>query len=77
MIHSIREAFNDLLVDNHWMDDETRAVAKEKADAMNERIGYPQMITDTEALVKEYAEVFTSKSFYLLTINNNKADLLH
>lgn len=57
MIHTIREAFNELLAENHWMDDETRAVAKEKADAMNECIGYPQMITNSEELVKEYAAV--------------------
>lgn len=54
MIHTIREAFNELLAENHWMDDETRAVAKEKADAMNERIGYPQLVTDPEELNKEY-----------------------
>lgn len=54
MIHTIREAFNELLAENHWMDDETRAVAKEKADAMNERIGYPQLITNEEELIKEY-----------------------
>lgn len=60
MIHTIREAFNDLLADNHWMDDETRGVAKQKADAMNERIGYPQEIVDTRELVKEYASVCSS-----------------
>lgn len=57
MIHTIREAFNELLAENHWMDDETRAVAKEKADAINERIGYPKLITDKEELTKEYASV--------------------
>lgn len=57
MIHRIREAFNELLADIHWMDDETRAVAKEKADAMNERIGYPEILTDDEELEKEYANV--------------------
>lgn len=57
MIHTIREAFNELLAENHWMDEETRAVAKEKADAMNERIGYPQMITNPKELVKEYEGV--------------------
>lgn len=57
MIHTIREAFNELLADNDWMDDETRAVAKEKADAMNERIGYPQLITDEKELVNEYTNV--------------------
>lgn len=46
MIHSIREAFNELLDENVWMDDETRAVAKEKANSMNERIGYPEILTN-------------------------------
>lgn len=57
MIHTIREAFNDLLAENHWMDDETRAVAKEKADAMNERIGYPQSIINNTELISEYEMV--------------------
>lgn len=57
MIHTIREAFNELLAENIWMDDETRAVAKEKADAMNERIGYPDLLTDPEELSKEYINV--------------------
>lgn len=57
MIHTIREAFNELLAENHWMDDETRAVAKEKADAMNERIGYPELITNSEELINEYISV--------------------
>jgi membrane metallo-endopeptidase-like protein 1 len=39
------------------MDDETRAVAKQKADAMNERIGYPELLTDEEELTKEYVMV--------------------
>jgi neprilysin len=57
MIHTIRQAFNELLADIHWMDDETRAVAKEKADAMNERIGYPEILTNRTELEKEYINV--------------------
>lgn len=57
MIHTIREAFNELLADIHWMDNETRAVAKEKADAMNERIGYPDILTNRTELEKEYINV--------------------
>lgn len=57
MIRTIREAFNELLADIHWMDDETRAVAKEKADAMNERIGYPEILTNPAELEKEYIKV--------------------
>lgn len=57
MIHSIREAFNELLDENIWMDDETRSVAKEKANSINERIGYPDILTNTTELEKEYANV--------------------
>lgn len=60
MIHTIRQAFNELLADIHWMDDETRAVAKEKADEMNERIGYPEILTDPIELEKEYVNVSVS-----------------
>lgn len=56
MIHDIRDAFNELLEHNEWMDDETRAVAKEKADAMNERIGYPDFLKVPEKLNAKYAE---------------------
>ncbi|TGZ50924.1 Membrane metallo-endopeptidase-like protein, partial [Temnothorax longispinosus] len=54
MIRTIREAFNELLVENHWMDDETRAVAKKKADSMNERIGYPEFLKNPHELSEEY-----------------------
>ncbi|XP_067638908.1 neprilysin-1 isoform X2 [Eurosta solidaginis] len=54
MIHTLREAFNELLTENDWMDDETRAVAREKANAMNERIGYPEILNNATELEKEY-----------------------
>lgn len=57
MIHSIREAFNELLDENEWMDNHTRAVAKDKANSMNERIGYPEILTNATELSKEYANV--------------------
>lgn len=65
MLHTIRDAFKELLAENDWMDDETRAVAKEKADAMNERIGYPELLTDPEELAKEYVMVSFIKCFLL------------
>ncbi|XP_034671891.1 neprilysin-1 isoform X2 [Drosophila subobscura] len=57
MIHTIRAAFNELLAENDWMDDETRAVAKEKADSMNERIGYPEVLTNATELEQEYVNL--------------------
>ena len=57
MIHTLREAYSVLLEENEWMDDETRSVAREKANAMNEKIGYPEMLTDPEQLAEEYKYV--------------------
>jgi len=57
MIHEIREAFNDLLEENEWMDEETRMVAKDKANSMNERIGYPEYITNHTRLEEDYTHV--------------------
>lgn len=70
MIHTIREAFNELLAENHWMDEETGMVAKEKADAMNERIGYPQMITNPVELIKEYNGVGNNNNAVLSSYKN-------
>lgn len=50
MIESIRGAFVELLDEVQWMDDETRRVAREKAAAMLERIGYPDYILNDTAL---------------------------
>lgn len=68
MIESIREAFNELLNENHWMDEQTRIVAKAKADAMKERIGYPEVLTDPDDLEKEYIMV-CFKSFGIIFFN--------
>lgn len=60
MIHEIRHAFNDLLEENEWMDTETRLVAEDKANSMNERIGYPEYITNKTRLEEEYRNVSLS-----------------
>ncbi|KAE8739548.1 hypothetical protein FOCC_FOCC014968 [Frankliniella occidentalis] len=70
MIHNIRGAFNELLAENAWMDDETRAVAKEKADAMNERIGYPDMLTNPAELNQEYIMLNVTPGQFLVNILN-------
>ena len=62
MIHDIREAFNELLEENDWMDTETRKVAEDKANSMTERIGYPEYITNDTRLEDEYRNVRKSRS---------------
>lgn len=68
MIRTIREAFNELLAENHWMDDETRAVAKKKADSMNERIGYPEFLKDPVELSMEYVMLNITENRFLENI---------
>lgn len=57
MIYNIRTAFNELLEENVWMDKQTKHVARQKANAMNERIGYPDILTNPVELSKEYDQV--------------------
>ncbi len=57
MIRNIREAFNELLDENEWMDNETKQLAKEKANAINERIGYPDILTNSIELGSGYEDV--------------------
>lgn len=54
MIQNIRASFNELLSDVPWMDETTRDVAKEKADAIQEKIGYPDYILNNTALDEDY-----------------------
>jgi membrane metallo-endopeptidase-like protein 1 len=67
MIGNIREAFIELLEENHWMDVETRKVAKEKAMKINERIGYPDFLTSNQELNKEYQNVIKVSQIPRLT----------
>ncbi|XP_074655291.1 neprilysin-like isoform X4 [Tubulanus polymorphus] len=54
MIANIRQAFNDLLLSVEWMDADTKKVAKEKADAIQYKIGYPEAIMNDTALNEFY-----------------------
>ncbi|XP_059174583.1 neprilysin-1-like isoform X2 [Physella acuta] len=63
MIHNIREAFNDLLEENDWMDEKTKEFAKEKANAMKERIGYPDILTDSKQLDSKYESLKLTEDY--------------
>jgi len=72
MIHTLREAFIEILGELEWMDEETRAVARDKALAMNERIGYPELLTDADSLAEEYAMLNVTDGEFLQNILNIK-----
>lgn len=72
MIGNIRDAFIELLEETHWMDEETRMVAKEKAMRMNERIGYPDFLTKSTELNKEYHNVRTQNIHVVLQLLDHR-----
>ncbi|XP_060595469.1 neprilysin-4-like [Ruditapes philippinarum] len=54
MVQDIRVAVNELLTEVEWMDEATKHLAKDKADAMAVKIGYPSYILNDTALDEEY-----------------------
>lgn len=62
MIRNIREAFNELLNENVWMDEDTKHLAKQKADAINERIGYPDILMKPRELEAEFRKVIQNST---------------
>ncbi|XP_022644087.1 neprilysin-2-like isoform X3 [Varroa destructor] len=75
MIHNIREAFNELLEENDWMDKETKRVARDKANSMHEKIGYPDLFDDEKLLEKEYDGLNIGPDFLRTLGNINRWDL--
>ncbi|XP_064461108.1 endothelin-converting enzyme homolog isoform X2 [Ornithodoros turicata] len=54
MIQEVKDAFKNNLPLLKWMDPETRELAKEKADAINNMIGFPDFITNPKKLDEKY-----------------------
>ena len=50
MVKEIRTQFSLMLAQVDWMDDKTRANARQKADAMETHIGYPSELLDMKTL---------------------------
>ncbi|KAL4221616.1 Membrane metallo-endopeptidase-like 1 [Mactra antiquata] len=75
MISNLRAAFIDLLHENDWMDNDTRAVAEEKALAIRERIGYPDFIVDPVKLDKKIEKLhFESDQYFENILRVEKFD---
>ncbi|XP_029651468.1 neprilysin-1-like [Octopus sinensis] len=72
MIQNIRNAFNKLLDDNTWMDEETRKFAKEKANAMIGMIGYPEFILKKSKLDKFYEMLEVDPDSYFRSVHQIK-----
>ncbi|KAK8766348.1 hypothetical protein V5799_006876 [Amblyomma americanum] len=64
MINDIKAAFLEILMDVDWMDNDTRKVAREKAELMTQKIGYPEYISNPEELDKEYDVEFKRDAYF-------------
>uniref|UniRef100_UPI00358F2340 membrane metallo-endopeptidase-like 1 isoform X2 n=1 Tax=Myxine glutinosa TaxID=7769 RepID=UPI00358F2340 len=77
MISQIREVFIEKLAEINWMDQETKSKAQEKAEAIIERIGYPDYILhdDNPKLDDDYAQVSYEEDTYFenILVNNRAA----
>ncbi|XP_052819632.1 neprilysin-4-like isoform X2 [Mya arenaria] len=62
MIGNIRNAFNELLDELDWMDPSTKELAREKAKAVREWIGYPADVADPEKITELYENVTVSRT---------------
>ena len=64
MIKYIREAFNIILNDLDWMDDETKKKALKKLKAMTQYIAYPDELLDPKELNSRYGGMKINRGLY-------------
>lgn len=64
MINDIRDAFKQSLTNLKWMDDETRELAIEKANAITDMIGFPEYILNPTELDAKYMDLIVNRSEY-------------
>lgn len=74
MIFNIRNAFKENLGNLQWMDDRTRHLAREKADHINQMIGFPDFILSPDILNEKYEGV---SSYIRIVYYSNEIDLLN
>jgi len=73
MIHDIRQVFLANLDKVEWMDEKTKQRALDKAEAIRENIGYPEILTNKTALAKMYKGFDVKKDQYFKNIMQSYA----
>lgn len=64
MINEVRAAFQKNLRNLDWMDEETRKLADEKADAISDMIGFPDYILNPAELDEKYKDLIIDPDKY-------------
>ncbi|MEE6482387.1 hypothetical protein FKM82_013232 [Ascaphus truei] len=68
MIREIKTAFEESLTSLHWMDEDTRKAAREKAEAIYDMIGYPNFIMDPKELDKVFSDYEVTSDLYFKNV---------
>uniref|UniRef100_UPI00397FEF28 hypothetical protein n=1 Tax=Salmonella sp. s55044 TaxID=3159677 RepID=UPI00397FEF28 len=77
MIQEVKSAFINTLPDNEWMDDTTRQRAKEKAEAVVDRVGHPEWIENPASLDAYYENVVIKPDQFFENYMNMHTFTLH
>ena len=64
MVNEIRNTFPKILDNLEWMDDATRAKAKEKALAMEDYVGYPDELVQLGKVGHHFSDLEINPYFY-------------
>lgn len=76
MIQDVKDAFKGNFKNLDWMDSTTAEAAKSKADAVVQKIGYPEWIMDASALDAYYQNIEIGSSYFQSIISINKEEVL-
>ena len=68
-IASLKEAFNELLKENNWMDSTTKANAIKKLNAITEHIAFPDYTLNDTQLIEYHKQVLILLYYYSWLMN--------
>lgn len=66
MVKHLKVTFEKLIEEVDWMDSATKAIARDKAEAMTALVGYPEWIKDKSRIDSYYKGVISYSLFIIL-----------
>eukprot|EP00111_Clytia_hemisphaerica_P020438 TCONS_00060230-protein len=77
LVERVRKSFIDGLKDINWMDDITKMSAQHKAEAIIQKIGYPEYILKPKELDESYKGLDFSETDYFLNVLTDQRWSIH
>ncbi|NP_001191592.1 neutral endopeptidase [Aplysia californica] len=76
MISGLQSAFNEIVDEVEWMDEETKVVAREKNDAIVSKIGYPEFVINSTRLTELYENyTYGNDTYFENILSKNKVNV--